>query len=122
MLCALRRRAGRGSGTAGPIPGAGPRGRLFWSSRIRPYPDGDLREAVRRMVGARPRFVDPHDAPPEARARLAPQIGMLPALPGSPEAARPGRLNPVRQAAVFEHGCASAAADRVGPGVQGRRI
>ncbi len=95
-------------------------------------PEGDLLEAVRRQIHAPMRFVDPDGTIQDAQDRMAVHIDALQELLGSADAAGSGRLNHVRQAAceavealkiaIFEHGCASAAADRVGLGVYGKRI
>jgi hypothetical protein len=59
-------------------------------------------------------------------------IDALRELAGSPDGASPRLLDQTRhdaseavealQRTIFEHGCASAAADRVGLGAQGKRI
>lgn len=94
--------------------------------------DGDLLEAVRRTISAPMRFVDPNPDIQNAQAHLAERIDALQELLGSPDGASQRLQDQTRrdayeavealQLAIFEHGCASAAADRVGLGVQGKRI
>lgn len=94
--------------------------------------DGDLREGVHRSIGAPMRFVDPNPDIQDAQAHMAERIDALQELLGSPDGASQRLQDQTRREAyeavealklaILEHGCASAAADRVGLGVQGKRI
>lgn len=94
--------------------------------------DRSLLELVRRIINPPMRFVEPNSQIQNAQAYMAERIDALQGLLASTGEAGPSLAKQARrdacdsiealQAAIFEHGCASATADRVGLGVQGKRI
>ncbi|MDP4006919.1 hypothetical protein [Methylobacterium sp. NEAU K] len=94
--------------------------------------DSDLLETVRRLINAPMRFVEPNGDIQDAQTHMAERLDALQELLTAPNEASLRLLDQARrlacealsglETAIFEHGCASAAADRVGLGVQGKRI
>ena len=94
--------------------------------------DGDLLELVRRTIHGSMRFIEPNGAIQEAQAHMTASVEGLQQLLLSPDGASDRLQDQMRREAcravdalkqaIFQHGCASAAADRVGPGVQGKSI
>lgn len=94
--------------------------------------DRDLLKLVRRIINPPMRFIEPDSQIQDVQTLMAERIDALQGLLASNGGTEPALAKQAQreacdsiealQAAIFGHGCASEIADRVGLGVQGKRI